>query len=149
MYPETVIKHQKVLQMQDYIQHGDITTYDHCLSVAHLSCSLNKKYHLHCDKNSLFMGAVLHDFFLYDWHIQPLRRWHGFTHPKTASQNAKKYFTLDDKTENIILSHMWPLTPLSIPKSKEAWLVCFVDKYLSTRETVHGLQNHFQHILNR
>ena len=50
---------------------------------------LDQKWKLNCDKGSLVRGALLHDYFLYDWH-QPHKEYglHGFTHPSTALRNA-------------------------------------------------------------
>ena len=67
---------------------------------------------------------MLHDFYLYDWHkddgTHPL---HGFTHAKDACKNAKAYFNVDDRTGRVIANHMWPLNLLSVPKSREEWIV--------------------------
>ena len=41
-----------------------------------------------------------------------------------------KNLFLNEKTENVILRHMFPLNIVP-PKNKEAWLITFVDKYVS------------------
>jgi uncharacterized protein len=87
-------------------------------------------------------GALLHDFFLYDWHIpDKTRRWHGFTHPRIALENAKKYFKLNEKEKDIILNHMWPLT-VKFPRSREAFIVCIADKICSIIETLEFLHGY-------
>jgi hypothetical protein len=43
---------------------------------------------------------------------------------------------IDDKTGQVIESHMWPLTLLTPPRSREAVLVCMADKYIATKEMV-------------
>ena len=58
----------KVQQMREFIQHGDVTTYQHCKNVVLVSCWLNHRLHLGADETSLAVGAFLHDFYLYDWH---------------------------------------------------------------------------------
>ena len=43
---------------------------------------------------------------------------------------------LTRKEENIIRSHMWPLTFWHYPQSREAVIVCLADKIVSTKETL-------------
>lgn len=45
-------------------------------------------------------------------------------------------FSLTPIEEDIIGHHMWPLTPMP-PRSKEAYIVCLVDKWCSLKETFH------------
>lgn len=120
-----------------FYQHGKINIYVHSLRVAYICYYWVKKYHLHVDEKALIRGALLHDYFLYDWHDKEHehKRPHGFFHPSAALCNAKQDFILTRKEENIIQRHMFPLT-LIPPGCKEAWLVCMADKVCSTRETV-------------
>ena len=127
----------KVQQMREFIQHGDVTTYQHCKNVVLVSCWLNHRLHLGADETSLAVGAFLHDFYLYDWHnCSNITHWHGFKHARIARYNAETVFKLTDKEKNIIQSHMWPLNPTDMPHSREAVLVCMADKMSSSYETV-------------
>lgn len=78
-------------------------------------------------------AALLHDAFDYDWKIKIEKRkffqLHGFTHPKSALEEAKKYFPelIDEEIEDAILSHMWPLT--KAPKYKTGWIIKWADVY--------------------
>jgi hypothetical protein len=47
---------------------------------------------------------------------------------------ADKDFKLTNKEKNIIRGHMWPLTFLHPPKSREAFLVCLADKDVAAKE---------------
>lgn len=112
----------KVQQMREFIQHGDVTTYQHCKNVVLVSCWLNHRLHLGADETSLAVGAFLHDFYLYDWHkkgtfhgIRRLFEMHGFSHPGCACVNAEKVFHITKKEQSIISSHMWPLTFRHVP----------------------------------
>ena len=58
----------EVQRMRQFVQHGNISTFDHCLSVALLSYALVKLLHLPVNRRTLVLGAFLHDFYLYDWH---------------------------------------------------------------------------------
>ena len=127
-----------VLKMKQYTQHGRVSTYEHCENVARLSYDINRRFSLHADLRVLLVGAMLHDFYLYDWHSEDggSHRLHGFTHPEKARENAVKYFNIDEKTGRVIYCHMWPFTPERIPPSKEAWIVCIADKCMSLYETL-------------
>ena len=134
--------HPKVREMREYVQHGGTTTYDHCRKVAKLSYQINRKLHLHANEEELVPAALLHDFFLYDWHELPkipLRRFtskHGFIHSRIAADNAKKVFGISDKMHSLIDSHMWPLNITKVPKSREALILCFADKCVAIKETL-------------
>ena len=125
------------LEMQKFIQHGSVTTYEHCMRVTRIAFWLNIHLRANADEASLVKGAFLHDFYLYDWHnCRNITHWHGFKHPRIARYNAETVFALSDKEKDIIQSHMWPLTPTDIPRSREAALVCMADKMSSGYETV-------------
>lgn len=131
------LKERCVQEMKQYIQHGNISTYQHCQDVARVAFYLNRRLHLGGDEATLVIGALLHDFYLYDWHDgKPCRKYHGFTHPEEARKNAVRYFSITPEQQHVIRSHMWPFTLLNIPKSREAVTVCIADKYCSTVETL-------------
>lgn len=128
---------KEVQSMQKFIQHGHTSTYQHSMNVVRLSYWLNKHFHLHADEKALLVGALLHDFYLYDWHEKSTwHRWHGFSHPFRAAGNARKIFEINEKEKHIIESHMWPLTLRHMPESREAAIVCLADKCCSVIETV-------------
>ena len=132
-----VCSSSRMNKSRTFYQHGKINIYVHSLRVAYICYYWVKKFHLHVDEKALIRGALLHDYFLYDWHDKEHehKRPHGFFHPSAALCNAKQDFILTRKEENIIQRHMFPLT-LIPPGCKEAWLVCMADKVCSTRETV-------------
>ncbi|MBR5760452.1 MAG: HD domain-containing protein [Lachnospiraceae bacterium] len=121
------------------IQHSNVSVMKHSMKVAYASMWITKKLRLKCNKEDLVRGALLHDYFLYDWHDDEhrgLKNLHGFYHPGVALKNAMAEYTLTDRQKNIISSHMWPLTLRHIPKCKEAWVVTAADKYVSTMESL-------------
>ena len=127
----------RVQEMKKYIQHGKISTYQHCKSVAGLSYRIDKRLHLHSDKKTLLKGAMLHDFYLYDWHhFDDQGKLHGYHHADKALENARKYFDLNKNEEHIIWCHMWPLNLTRVPRTREAWIVCLADKVVSCKETI-------------
>lgn len=129
-----LIQHEDVVSMEDFIQHGNINCLQHSIYVSYTSYLVCK--YLNLDYNSSARGALLHDFFLYDWHIKRRDKGlHGFTHPYTALKNASQIFKLNDIEKDIIVKHMWPLT-LKLPKYRESFVVMAVDKYCASMETV-------------
>ena len=81
----------RVLEMDQYIQHGCVTTYQHCRNVARVSFWINRRFHVGADETALAVGALLHDFYLYDWHVRKRAgRKHGFCHPALAAKNARE-----------------------------------------------------------
>ena len=125
----------------EFIQHGDVTVYAHVTSVARTSLSLAERLGragISVDRGSLLRGALLHDYFLYDWHdSDPSHRLHGFRHPFIALARAEADFELTPRERNIIVRHMFPLVPVP-PTCREAWIVCLADKWCALRETVSG-----------
>ena len=125
----------RVCQMKRYTQHKGCRTFDHCRSVAESSFRMAQKLGLRIDEEALARGAMLHDFQLYNFREEPISAYrHAVEHPKRALRNAESAFSLNRKERNIILSHMWPISPLTFPKSKEAVLVMLADKYCALRE---------------
>lgn len=120
------------------IQHGNVTVFEHSVNVAEISIAFAEKLSITVNEESLIKGALLHDYFLYDWHNKEQSPGlHGFKHPYIALKNAEEDYDLNDIEKNIILRHMFPLVPIP-PRYKEAWIVCFADKYCAFGETVSG-----------
>ena len=125
-------KSQVILSMQQFTQHSNVTCLEHSMRVSYSSYRVCKYFGL--DYRSAARGGLLHDFFLYDWHVKNQRKGlHGFTHPRVALKNATEHFNLNETEKDIIEKHMWPLT-IRLPKSKESFVVSIVDKYCSFME---------------
>lgn len=138
-----LIKEGNLYENRSYIQHGTVSVLRHCIAVAICSCKIADTLHLQIDRQALIRGALLHDYFLYDWHIPDSERGlHGFTHPFTALENAKRDYKLTTREENIIVRHMFPLVPIP-PTYKEAWIVCLADKICASQETAKGFSSKF------
>ena len=131
------MKKKKFLKMNRYIQHGNTSCLLHSIAVSYYSYRLAKFLRLNIHEKELIRGALLHDYFLYDWHAKykPTRDvgLHGRIHPKIALFNARKDYDINELEADIIARHMFPLT-FTPPKYKESVIVCLVDKVLSTYE---------------
>ena len=139
-YAREILKDKKVLSSAGNIQHGTTSVLTHSIMVAKYAFNMNCLFNLGCDPKALITSALLHDFFLYDWHNIPeniaKQGLHGFRHPLVAAENARKVFGITPKEYSIIVTHMWPLTFTRVPINREAWLVCLVDKFCSIMETL-------------
>lgn len=127
--------------LDNYIQHGTTTCKDHCIHVSFLGYKLCKRFG--GNWRSAARAGLLHDLFLYDWHTHAKEtgnHFHGYTHPRTAFENARTYFELSCEEGDIILRHMWPLTPIP-PATRAGFAVTFADKICSTAETTARMKS--------
>lgn len=122
----------KLAALAPFVQHGRTSCLLHSVAVAYYSERLAQTLGVKYRENDLLCGALLHDYFLYDWHTAG-NRIHGFTHPKTALRNAERDFKLSRVERDIIRKHMFPLTLLP-PACRESLFVCLVDKACSIYE---------------
>ena len=132
---ERLAREGRVAEMAGFVQHGRVSTLDHVRRVAHTAVGLARTLRIRVHEAELVRGAMLHDYYLYDWH-NPINKGHATKHPLRALKEAEKDFDLTDRERNIITSHMWPLPPQRIPRYREAWLVCLADKWCSLKETL-------------
>jgi uncharacterized protein len=133
-----IYEHDEFLKLKEHYHHNS-SIYEHVMDVSYFSYRVCK--FLKLDYQSAARGALLHDFFLYDWRNHdvpdlPEDKLHGIEHPKIALTNAEKHFILNDIEKDIVIKHMWPLT-LVPPKYKESFIVSFADKYLASKEFVN------------
>lgn len=134
-----MLNNKEIQKMKQHKHHGQISTFDHTLDVLWVSLVIASILKLdHTTMTNIIIGSILHDFYLYDWHTGTHRfrkdGIHGWSHPKTSLRNAKEYFNINKKQENIIRSHMFPLTLFHMPICKEAWIVTLSDKYCAIYE---------------
>lgn len=121
-------------KLKEFRHHYVTSRYQHCLNVAwytYLWCR-----HRGLNYRSAARGAMLHDFFLYDWRIkeqQPIPGGHCTVHPMVALANAEKYFEIDEIMRDCIVNHMWPSSP-NKPLTKEGMVVVMADKYCASME---------------
>jgi uncharacterized protein len=126
---EDLLANKAVQSMSNY-RHHHLSTLEHAMVISQASWYLAEAFGL--DKDACARGALLHDFFLYDWRDKKHTR-HASMHAGIALKNANRYFYLEDKEKDIILTHMWPLSD-SFFKYRESLLVSLVDKIGSMKD---------------
>lgn len=139
-----ILQSRNFRRTKEHIQHGNMTVNNHCMNVAKCSLAFSQKLHINCNERELIRGALLHDYFLYDWHdkdhIKP-HNLHGFYHPGRALRNADREYELTEREKDIIRKHMWPLTVVP-PMCREGWIVTMADKWCSLMETMRIYKGH-------
>ena len=111
--------------------HHGLSRYDHSLRVAKNTYRLSKKLKL--DYISATRGALLHDYFTDEDYRNTKGMKKYSMHPVIALNNAIREYDLNQKEENIIVSHMYPMGKTK-PNCKESWLVTGIDKYVALYE---------------
>ena len=135
-YVGDILNNKDVQSMKNYVQHGNTSCLEHSLNVSYMTYAYCKKKGL--DAKAAARAGLLHDMFLYDWHLHRKKTgnpFHGLTHPYRALKNAEAAFELSKKEKNMILRHMWPLTVIP-PKTKEGFAIVWFDKKSTLRETM-------------
>lgn len=133
---QEILSCDEIQQLAEYTQHLGTSRLEHSISVAWHSYRFSVRLGLNIDHQSLIRGALLHDFFLYDWRDHTGRKGgalHAFTHSREALNTAGRHFDLNKTERDIILRHMWPLT-LIPPTKREALIVNLMDKYCTVKE---------------
>lgn len=128
-----ILEHPEFQKLKEVRHHG-INRYDHSLRVSYYSYMIAKSLRL--SPEEVARGALLHDFFLEDSEVFDSKKDRAgilVHHPKYALENASRYFTLSEIEKDIILTHMFPVSPM-VPKYIESWLVDLVDDIASVYE---------------
>ncbi len=131
---QDIVENSSVISLKEHLQHMKSSRYEHCYSVAYYTYVICKKCGL--DYVSAARGAMLHDFYFYDWRnkgVEGQKKFHAYRHPRIAFHNACENFELNEVEKDIILKHMWPLT-IRLPRFSESYIVTFVDKYCAAKE---------------
>ena len=132
---EDILQSENMILTRTFLQHGETSVYDHSVMVAARSIRIMRALGWALDERAIVRGALLHDYYLYDWHIRAGRKGlHGFRHPGIAFRNASCDFSLGRTERDIILHHMFPLTPIP-PLTWEGLIVCICDKCCALYET--------------
>lgn len=122
-----ILKNEAFIELKYEIHHG-ISRLDHSLNVARLTYNTCKKMKIKNYKE-ITRAALLHDFFK----SSEVNGNSFINHPKKALDNSKNNFEISSIQENIIISHMFPMTK-TIPKNIGSWIVTLADKMVALYE---------------
>ena len=129
MIIKPILSNNEFLKTKEKRHHG-ITRFDHLMRVSYYSFLITKILHLNYKETT--RAALLHDFFLdetdKDTKIGKLRN-----HPYYALEYSLKYYDLTDREQDIIKTHMFPVT-FTPPKYLESWIVDLVDDFAGIYE---------------
>ena len=132
-----VLENRDMQALRTFPQHGTVSRYEHCLAVCYIALRLADKWRVRVDRRSMVRGALLHDFFMYNWNDPAsMRPLHGFTHAREALCNAQKQFELNEIERDVIKSTCSRST--SLPRYRETALVSAADKISAVLELVHS-----------
>ena len=134
-YGKDIMDFPGMQKSKQFVHHGDVSVYEHSLHVAASCLAIARKLKWKVDERALVRGALMHDYFQYDWH-EPDRthRWHGFIHARRALRNAERDFSPNEVERNMIETHMFPLN-LRLPRYRESVILTIADKICSVQET--------------
>lgn len=122
-----ILKNEKFIELKYEIHHG-ISRLEHSLNVAKLTYNACKKMGIK-NYEEITRAALLHDFFKND----EIEEKSFLNHPMKALENASSNFSLTEIQENIIVSHMYPVSKVR-PKYKESYIVSAADKIIAIKE---------------
>ncbi len=127
---------KEVQELKQYRHHIVTTRFQHSLNVAYYNYLLCRLFRL--DARSAARAGMLHDLYFYDTKAftrssHAMR--HSHYHPMVALDNAQQILPINEREQDMIIKHMWPVT-LQMPKYAETYILTFVDKYCALIEFV-------------
>lgn len=133
---DDLLRDNAVREMDQIRQHtASVTRLGHSLFVSYTTYRICRLLKLNFDEAA--RGALLHDLYMYDQHLSMYHKGHLRRHPAIALENAANRFSLSGIESDAICHHMWPINIKNPPRTKEAIIVCLLDKVCSIAEISH------------
>ena len=133
---QSFLNDERILKMKEISMHRGSNCYIHSFKVAKLAVKRALR-HKKGDLEVILIGAILHDYYLYDWRVDRSKmRHHMSSHPYTAAENAERDFGIHEPIKKVIQSHMWPVNFKDFPKTKEARIISNADKAIYLKEII-------------
>ena len=131
---QSFLNDERIVRMKDIQMHRGSNCYIHSFKVAKLAIKRALR-HNKGDLYVILLGAILHDYYLYDWRTDKSKmKSHITNHPYVAAENAERDFGIHEPIKRVIKSHMWPFNIAEFPKTKEARIISLADKTIYLKE---------------
>ena len=134
-----ILVHNEFDKLKNVSHHG-ISRHNHSMRVAYYTYLVTKTLHLNYKEAT--RGALLHDFF-----TDEVKECNGLfrlrRHPNHAVDNAKEVFGISTLEEDIIKTHMFPVT-FTPPKYIESWIVDIIDDISAIYEKSFSIKKELQ-----
>ena len=132
---QSFLNDPRIQRMKEVPMHRGSNTYEHCFKVAKKAIRKALRSRKDVDFEVIMLGAILHDYYLYDWRSdKSKRKGHASKHPAIAAENAFNDFNISKEIRKVIESHMWPVKFKEFPNTKEARIVSLADKSVTIGE---------------
>lgn len=131
---EDILENNVVRSLAEHAHHIGTSRLQHSLNVSYYNYILCR--FLHLDAKAAARAGLLHDLFFYDRKThEKIQNRHPAEHANIALYNASMLFELSEVEEDMILNHMWPMTP-HIPRHAETFVITLVDKFCASAELI-------------
>lgn len=143
-YVGDLLESENILKLGEFSHHIGTTRFQHSLNVSYYNFLLCKALKL--DAKSAARAGLMHDLFFYDRrkHEKGLgESSHISEHPKIAFFNASEMFSLNELEGDMIINHMWPMTP-HLPRHTETFIITLVDKFCAVMEVAVSVKSLFK-----
>lgn len=124
----------EVKKLREFGHHLGTSRFQHSLNVSYYNFLLCRRLHLNA--RAAARAGLLHDLFFYDRksHEKVLRS-HAEEHASVALYNASLAFPISELEGDMIVNHMWPMTP-HLPRHRETFIITVVDKFCACAEVM-------------
>ena len=138
-YVRDLLTCSDVKSLREHPHHIGTSRFQHSLNVSYYNFKLCRLFHL--DAKAAARAGLLHDLFFYDRKThEKIRNRHCAEHANIALYNASMRFSISELEGDMILNHMWPMTP-HLPRHAETYMITLVDKFCASAElTAHLLR---------
>lgn len=135
---QTFLHDEKILKMKEIQMHRGSNCYEHSFKVAKLAMKRAlRSQRKNIDLETLLIGAILHDYYLYDWRKDRSKlKGHAKKHEMIASENASRDYDVSPAIKKVIETHMWPFNFKNFPNTVEARIVNNADTYIAFIEAL-------------